>query len=267
MIGPTRPGIVDSVDRPVIAGPSAPPQLVSRSLPNVSQEDDKGDIDGDGSHRDHDYSGGDNEGDDDDGNNYEPDLPPSMAHRKLQGPSMLANIPQRIHPINNSESTDEDEDEEVGPLPPNSYGIGSSLTAAEEFRVREKRLRDQEEERKRLENGKSKREEWMLIPPSSLDLVGNVDPTKIKSRGFVQSAKKGGTIDKASDEGRALWTETPDERARRINDEVMGKRNRLENAGKQESEAERIERKKRESRDAEQQARVEAYNVCFENPY
>ena len=246
MIGPARPGTGTEQQ---IAGPSRITSTAPNDLRSVHSSAALEDEDED-EHED--------DVDDDDG--YGPALPPSMANRKVQGPSRPANLERAMQ----SEEDSESDDNGVGPLPPlNLNGAGTRLTAADEFRLREKQRHEEEEERIRIEKGKSKRQEWMLVPPSSLDLVGNVDPTRIKSRGFVQNTKKGGTLEKASEEGKALWTETPEERARRLDDEVMGKRKRLENSGKQESEAERRERKKQESRDAEQRARVDAYNVSL----
>jgi hypothetical protein len=108
---------------------------------------------------------------------------------------------------------------------------------------------------------KPKREEWMLVPPSSLDIMASTDPTKLKTRGFAQNTRRGGAAGKASEDGIALWTETPEERAKRQDDEVLGKRKRVENAAKQETDAERAARLVRQNRDAEMRSHVEAYNV------
>ena len=234
MIGPTRPGAAStSTQGGVAAGPSLPPHLQNRQNAHLDEDDDE----------------------DDDG--YTPALPPSMASRTAQGPSLPPHLASKAAP--QSESSDSEDD--VGPRPPPAAGAGPSLTAAEEFRLREKQKQDEEAERKRLEGLKPKREEWMLVPPSSLDIMASTDPTKLKTRGFAQNTRRGGAAGKASEDGIALWTETPEERAKRQDDEVLGKRKRVENAAKQETDAERAARLVRQNRDAEMRSHVEAYNV------
>jgi hypothetical protein len=135
------------------------------------------------------------------------------------------------------------------------------LSAAEEFRLREQRKQEEEEEERRLAGQKPKREAWMTVPPTALDGMAHQDPTKITKRGFNQNGRRGAGAEKATEEGRSLWTETPEERAKRIDEEVMGKRKRIENASKQETDSQRQERKKREARDAHMRAQTDAYNV------
>ncbi|KAG6839149.1 hypothetical protein H0H87_001522 [Tephrocybe sp. NHM501043] len=61
----------------------------------------------------------------------------------------------------------------------------------------------------------------MLVPPSSSDLLGNLDPTKLKARQFSKSTAP---VSKKAD--NSLWTETPAERQQRLADEVSGKKRR-----------------------------------------
>ena len=241
MIGPARPsqtGTPSASDATAQdIGPSIPAHLRKR-LQEAEEEDD----------------------DDDDG--YAPALPPSMAGRAAQGPV----LPSRAQEAEAESESDSDDD--VGPAPPPAEGIsGLALSAAEEFRLREKRQAADEAEKARLAGLKPKREDWMLVPPESMDLLSSTDPTKLKARGFAQSTRKGGGAgEKASEEARSLWTETPQERAQRLDDEVMGKRKRVENAAKQETDAERAARRQREARDADMRAQVQAYNVSATSP-
>jgi hypothetical protein len=61
----------------------------------------------------------------------------------------------------------------------------------------------------------------MLVPPNDSDWGSRVDPTKLKNRKFASGkgakAPGGGGIS-------AIWTETPEEKRRRLEDEVMGRR-------------------------------------------
>lgn len=87
-----------------------------------------------------------------------------------------------------------------------------------------------------------------------------VDPTKLKSRGFRQTAKPhaGQSTDRSAGPS-TLWTETPAERAKRMEDEVMGKRKRIENAEEGGEEGE--EDRRRKKRDQEMREKVESHNV------
>lgn len=57
----------------------------------------------------------------------------------------------------------------------------------------------------------------MLAPPTSGDWTSKVDPTKLKNRKF-NSGKGGGQ----GKEVAAIWTETPEQKRKRLQDEVMG---------------------------------------------
>ncbi|KAG6823283.1 hypothetical protein H0H87_001442, partial [Tephrocybe sp. NHM501043] len=70
-----------------------------------------------------------------------------------------------------------------------------------------------------------KRDEWMLVPPSSSDHLGNLDPTKLKARQFSKSTAP---VSKKAD--NSLWTETPAERQQRLADEVSRKKRRAVDA-------------------------------------
>jgi len=90
-------------------------------------------------------------------------------------------------------------------------------------------MEKEEKRRKELEEaGKPKalkRDEWMLVPPSSSELLGNLDPSKLtKARQFSRSSAP----QKNSDS--SLWTETPAERQQRLADEISGRKRRAVNA-------------------------------------
>ena len=66
----------------------------------------------------------------------------------------------------------------------------------------------------------SSRDQWMLHPPESSDWASKIDPTQLRNRKFQtgKSARSGG----ASKDLDASWTETPEERMRRLEDKMMG---------------------------------------------
>lgn len=73
-----------------------------------------------------------------------------------------------------------------------------------------------------------RRDDWMLAPPSAEPGYRERDPTKIRSRKFASGATAttrprdggGGT---AGGEISSIWTETPEEKARRLADAVLGR--------------------------------------------
>ena len=61
----------------------------------------------------------------------------------------------------------------------------------------------------------SQRQAWMLKPPSQSELAARIDPTKLRARGF----NKGGS---AAGDGHDLWDETPEQKRKRLENEILG---------------------------------------------
>lgn len=62
------------------------------------------------------------------------------------------------------------------------------------------------------------RDAWMTMPPTQDDLAARMDPTKMRARKFNsgKSAGAGGAG------GMDIWTETPEQKLKRLQDEAMG---------------------------------------------
>ncbi|KAF8439165.1 hypothetical protein BGX38DRAFT_897101 [Terfezia claveryi] len=118
------------------------------------------------------------------------------------------------YPKNKSE--DESSDDEIGPALP------SGLSPEEEEIAARRRLAQFEESRPEVNDGKAKRDSWMIVPPKEGDWTARVDPTKIRARKFQTG--KGAKAPTRSGGDTTLWTETPAEKQKRVNDEVMGLR-------------------------------------------
>ncbi|PLB48995.1 hypothetical protein P170DRAFT_436667 [Aspergillus steynii IBT 23096] len=67
----------------------------------------------------------------------------------------------------------------------------------------------------------SRRDDWMLQPPDDSSWATRVDPTKLRNRKF-QSGKPGSSRPAKSGGVDASWTETPEQKMRRLQDEVLG---------------------------------------------
>lgn len=67
---------------------------------------------------------------------------------------------------------------------------------------------------------KLRRDDWMMMPPEQDDLAARMDPTKIRARGF--NTGKGAKGPKASGGDSSAWNETPEQRQKRLQEEVMG---------------------------------------------
>lgn len=109
-----------------------------------------------------------------------------------------------------SSSSDEDDDDDYGPSLPPPVGAQTAPATRPDTSVptpAEPSI-----------NTTSKRDDWMLRPPDELDLSARVDPTKLRNRKFNTAPSRPG----ASSGPSKMWTETPEEKRRRLENEVMG---------------------------------------------
>ncbi|CEJ56720.1 hypothetical protein PMG11_02919 [Penicillium brasilianum] len=105
---------------------------------------------------------------------------------------------------------DSDSDDDFGP------GLPPSLGGAQPTQQTTVHSTPHISQTQKKEN---QRDEWMLKPPSSSDWTSKIDPTQLRNRKFQtgKSARAPG-----SKQVDATWVETPEERMRRLQDEVMG---------------------------------------------
>lgn len=122
-------------------------------------------------------------------------------------------------------------------------------------------------------NNANGRDEWMLLPPENMDFSSRaVDPTKLRSRGFNTGraaiassaiAEQGGVTSKT-------WTETPEEKMRRLEAEVMGTTvpstqpdRGLGPRDREKEERRRRRKEKEELKNYEERSRqIEEYNIA-----
>ncbi|KAJ7660849.1 hypothetical protein DFH06DRAFT_1129893 [Mycena polygramma] len=175
-----------------------------------------------------------NDADDDSEDDYAPALPPDMvassSKKTRRRPHDAPGLPADYHDPNDS-------DDDVGPRPLPAGVNFEERDAVKEFMAKEEKRRKEVEEAAKPKA--PKRDEWMLVPPTS-SVLGNLDPTKLKPRQFARTSAPSKTTD------TTLWTETPAERQQRLADEVSGKKRRAANSGDTVSAAEELETRKRQ---------------------
>jgi Protein of unknown function (DUF3752) len=159
-------------------------------------------------------------------NNYGPSVPKSTSKsaakplspppkKRVLGPAPppapISQMPS--HSANDDDSSDDD----YGPSLPPAPG-----SAAEAQHLHTLAIERESQEAADNAPKKPQRDEWMLLPPDGSDWGSRVDPTKLKARKFASGkgskapAEKSGGIS-------ALWTETPEEKRKRLADEVLGR--------------------------------------------
>ncbi|PSR82983.1 hypothetical protein PHLCEN_2v5953 [Hermanssonia centrifuga] len=196
-------------------------------------------------------------GEDEDEEDYAPALPPDLviarggpagSSKQIQGPALPPSSARQRYG-----ESDDDEDDDYGPMPLPAGVAFEESDGVREFLEKEERRRKQVEEASKPKA--LQREEWMLVPPSSSDLLASIDPTKLtKGRQFARTAAPSRNVD------NSLWTETPAERQQRLADEVAGKRRRAVNADPDAGdESKEAESRKKRRRDEEIRKGVDEY--------
>lgn len=160
---------------------------------------------------------------DDDDDDTGPAPPPHAAAappapRRVMGPApppvdlaeRPSTDPHRSQDTDSSSDSDDDSDDDYGPALPGTTrpSTGPSLAAAQAPE----------------EPARPKRDDWMLAPPTSSGYQER-DPTKIRSRKFASGASATSRPKDGSAGGgiSSIWTETPEEKAKRLKDAVLGR--------------------------------------------
>ncbi|KAL2821719.1 hypothetical protein BDW59DRAFT_149914 [Aspergillus cavernicola] len=130
--------------------------------------------------------------------------------RKVIGPS----LPPPTQPDSNTNDSDDSDGDDFGPsLPPPEGSVPHQSSAQSTPHP----LNTKKEEE---ENSAPKRDEWMLAPPTADSRSSRVDPTKLRNRKFQSGPRVGNTSSGSGVD--SSWTETPEEKMRRLQDEAMG---------------------------------------------
>ena len=156
-------------------------------------------------------------------------------------------------PLHHANSSDSSDDDDYGPSLPPAPGSAAALVAERRAQQERERMRSEA----LAESARPRRAEWMLAPPSDSDWTSRVDPTKLKNRKFASG--KGSKAPAEKSGVSAIWTETPEEKRQRLEDEVLGRKDKSSSsasAARKNGSAERGE-----DREAEETARrIRVYN-------
>ncbi|OCL15146.1 hypothetical protein AOQ84DRAFT_279548 [Glonium stellatum] len=138
----------------------------------------------------------------------------SEKRRKVVGPAPppapLNELPPQPADSEDEESSSSDDD--FGPAPP----TGDNTSAYDDEMPRGY---DNSAQPPPLEK-KPQRDEWMMVPPKQDDLAARMDPTKLRARKF--NSGKGARAPNSSGADNAIWTETPEQKRKRLENEVLG---------------------------------------------
>ena len=134
--------------------------------------------------------------------------------RRIAGPAMPpALLDERPNqpPNGQEDESSDDDDDDFGPAPPSATNTGA---ASRQDEVGPENITHE------TEPETVKRDEWMMMPPKQDDLAARMDPLKQRPRGF--NTGKGGKGPSASGDDNSSWHETPEQKRKRLEDEMMG---------------------------------------------
>ncbi|KAK0515962.1 hypothetical protein JMJ35_001996 [Cladonia borealis] len=160
-------------------------------------------------------------------------------------PAPLSELPP-TRPSPDAEEASSSSDDDFGPSLPPAPG---SITHTAELQ-RQQNL--EADIAAREASKKPQREEWMLVPPSQSDWTTRVDPTKLRNRKFNTGKGSKAPPSNSSSSEQPLWTETPEQKRQRLEDEVLGIRKPAQLGP---SEEKRDVRKEEEARETERRIR------------
>ncbi|EGC43444.1 conserved hypothetical protein [Histoplasma capsulatum var. duboisii H88] len=124
---------------------------------------------------------------------------------KVIGPT----LPPNLGEVEDSDSSDSESDDGYGPsLPPGDTDVTVKAD------IEEKCQNESAEEKPKS----TQRDDWMLHPPEHGDWSSRVDPTKIRNRKF----NTGRSAAPKTSSGIGTWTETAEDKRKRLKAEVMG---------------------------------------------
>ena len=202
--------------------------------------------------------------DENNGNSPQNNTPESVSpgsetkRRRIVGPAPPpAALEERPShgPLTDDESSSDEDD--YGPTLPSDRNQGDNYG----FQYASKPTFDVVPPEDEQKEKKTQRDEWMMMPPKQDDLSARMDPTKIRARKFNTGKGAKGPNEAVGGDG-SVWTETPDEKRKRLQDQVLGvSKPAATNGGNKVAKAS----SKSKAQDEEKQRRIREHNVSLGN--
>ncbi|KAK7540735.1 uncharacterized protein J3D65DRAFT_251496 [Phyllosticta citribraziliensis] len=147
--------------------------------------------------------------------------PDGEKRRRVQGPAPppapLNEMPS-VGPDASESDSDSSSDDGFGPAPPSAAEAAKAHAASQatDYGILPR-------DGPRDEPKQNQRDEWMTLPPDADGLASRMDPTKLRARGFVsgRAARAAGSGNTGGGD-MSTWTETPEQKRKRLENEVMG---------------------------------------------
>ncbi|KAL1845518.1 hypothetical protein Plec18170_009737 [Paecilomyces lecythidis] len=136
------------------------------------------------------------------------------------GPSLPPQLAEKSVSEGGSDSESSDDSDDIGPSmpPPGGAQSGSAGTSRDTDEVAG--TRSNEQQASPPVSVQNQRDEWMLAPPDQGDWTSRVDPTKLRNRKF--NTGRSARAAPSSQDSATPWTETPEQKRKRLENEVMG---------------------------------------------
>lgn len=162
-------------------------------------------------------------------------------------------LPPGNHGKDDEPGSESDSDDDFGPTLPPAEAEPPRVNESQGSYTEPKGFQEDPAPTPPGQSNEGKRDSWMLQPPGASDWTSRVDPTKLRNRKF-QTKKSAKGPSGGSRQIDSSWTETPQEKMSRLQDQVMGVAAPPASGG-QETTAE-------ESKTAEiMRERIQKYNV------
>jgi Protein of unknown function (DUF3752) len=174
--------------------------------------------------------------------------PPSLKRKRIAGPT-LPPAPLDQRPLEPPSSDSDSSDDDYGPSLPTAGAAGAASYDSEEDDALLKQSQTEAEDSNKLE-----RAEWMTLPPSASAASLQFDPSKHRARAFNSKPTGLSGRSKGQDGPAAQWMESPEERQKRLANEVLGISSAA--SGTSASSASEKKRKLRAEEDAETARRL-----------
>ncbi|KAK7520083.1 uncharacterized protein IWZ02DRAFT_490189 [Phyllosticta citriasiana] len=152
--------------------------------------------------------------------------PDGKKRRRVLGPAPppapLSEKPS-VGPDGPDSDSDSSSNDDFGPAPPTAAEAAKASRTCAHAASQASDYGILPRDTPRDETKQNQRDEWMMLPPDADGLASRMDPTKLRARGFQsgRAARAAGSGNTGGGD-MSTWTETPEQKRKRLENEVMG---------------------------------------------